>query len=69
MDQEVLPSVHHALSEATQELKSDKPMGTYTFRIGIEDKEAAEEICNRHGVTLAEYFRACARILPRDYKP
>jgi hypothetical protein len=69
MDQVQLPTVHHALSEATQEVKNEKPLGTYTFRISVEDKEAAEEICQRHGVGLAEYLRACARMLPRDYKP
>lgn len=63
-----LLTVHHALVEAQQELESATPMGTYTFRITKEDRDAAEEVCERHGTSLAAFLRTCARVLPREYK-
>lgn len=64
-----LPSVHHALTEATQEKRGEAPLPTYTFRISKEERDAAEEICERHGTNLAAFFRSCARNLVRDYRP
>lgn len=69
MEIEQLPTIHHALSEAAQETRGEAAMGTYTFRISQEDKESAEQICSQNGASFPAFLRACAKILPRDYKP
>lgn len=67
-DQELL-TLHHTLAEAVQEPEANQPMPTYTFRIAKEDRDAAELICERHGTSMAAFFRTCARVLAREYRP
>lgn len=68
MDEQQLLTLHHALSEAAEEPRREQPMPTYTFRISKEEREAAEELCERHGTSLAAFFRSCSRILAREYR-
>lgn len=65
--QELL-TIHHALVEAVQEPEREDAMATYTFRIHKDDRAAAEEICQRHGTSLAALLRTCCRVLVREYK-
>lgn len=73
MIDEQLTSVHEALQEATLEPRATKAeeraMGTFTFRVHKVSREAAQDICKRHGTTLADYLRKCIEALPRDYRP
>lgn len=69
MQTDELLTVHHALNEAAQETDKSQPMGTYTFRIPDDVRAEADEICQRHGVRLGSFLRACADILRREYRP
>lgn len=63
-----LTTLHHAVSEAQQEVRGEA-MPTYTFRCADHDLAAADEILKRHGTSVPAFLRACLKMLPEDYKP
>lgn len=64
-----LTTLHHAVSDAQQERRGDKPLPTYTFRCSDEERAAADDILKRHGTDVPAFLRACLRLLPQDYSP
>ena len=69
-DPNKLTNVHEALSKATMEFMDGIERGeliTFSMKIHSNVKDRAQEICERHGVTLASFFRHCAEALVRDY--
>lgn len=57
--------VDSALERAQLETKT--PNSNYDFRIDDALKKDAIKVCERHGITLAAFFRATAAELVREY--
>jgi len=49
------------------QLDTKPPDSTYDFRIDDALKKGAIKVCERHGITLAAFFRATAAELVREY--
>lgn len=70
MDETQFASLHSCLQEAAQAPREKKnAMPPFTFRIPDEIREPAEVICRMNGTSLPEFFRKCAEVLQREYKP
>ena len=57
--------VHKALSDAV--LEDHEPMTVFSLRLSVAQKEAAQEICDRHGTSLGAFVRKCVEGLLKDY--
>jgi hypothetical protein len=67
-DKKPLTSVHEALNNAAFASVSRPGQGEpISFRISTPLKNAATELCDRHGTNLSEFLRQCVIGLVSDY--
>lgn len=68
-----LTNVHDALEQAVLNVNrerseaDDKNLDVTTIRVHPTVKEAAAQICAKHGVTISQFVRACLEGLVYDY--
>lgn len=61
-------TVHDAIQSAQDEqFQPAQPMEPCTFKVRPETREMAEQICERHGVSMSAFVRNCVEGLVRDY--